>query len=239
MIALPLATHFLVTGKVYYTGNFTSPLFRRGSNLLTGGLHYHEKKTDCAAKLEKFKAEYSNVLSEDDFIEYAKECVKDAFIKYRSLFATDANLARTRAAFRACKVFDVLHLKTGPSHESLERMVDELANFGYPEFNDEFLQCMKDEIPLVLKLVTETKYNFEGDNAAKEAKMYMNRIKDRARAARKRATLHNIDDYLRHKESGGDTDLFENVGRMDGDVVYTNIEAAVHAAGKNNDNIEG
>ena len=52
------------------------------------------------------------------------------------------------------------------------------------------------------------------------------------------ATLHNIDDYLRHKKSGGDTDLFENVDRMDGDVVYINIEAAVRAAGENNDNID-
>jgi len=60
--------------------------------------------------------------------------------------------------------------------------------YGYPEFNDEFLQCMKDEIPLVSKLVTEIKYNFEGDDAAKEAKTYMNRIKDRAQAAPKRHT---------------------------------------------------
>ena len=176
---------------------------------------------------------------EDDFIEYAKECVNGAFFKYRDLFASHANLARTWAAFQACKVFDVLYLKTGPAHESLEHMVDELANSGYPEFNYEFLQCMKGEIPLVLKVVTEMKFNFEGEDATKEAKLYMNRIKDRSRAARKCVTLHNIDDYLRHKESGGDTDLFENNDRMDGDVVYTNIEAAVHAAGKNNDNTEG
>ena len=31
--------------------------------------------------------------------------------------------------------------------------------------------------------------------------------------------------------------MFENVDGMDGDVVYTNIEAAVRAAGENNDNI--
>ena len=33
----------------------------------------NKKKTKCAGKLEKFRAEYGNVLSEDDFIEYAKE----------------------------------------------------------------------------------------------------------------------------------------------------------------------
>ena len=93
-------------------------------------------------------------MSEDDFIEYANQCVKGAFEKYRDLFHSDANLAHTRADIQACKVFDVLYLQTGPSHEYLECMVNELANFGYPEFNDEFLQCMKDKIPLVLKVVT-------------------------------------------------------------------------------------
>ena len=101
---------------------------------------------------------------------------------------------------------------------------------------------LKGKNPLVLKLVTEMKYNFEGEHAANEAKLSIKRIKDRAQVARKCAILfailYNTDECLRNKESSGGTDLFENVDGMEGDEVYTNIEAAVHAAGENNDNID-
>ena len=84
----------------------------------------------------------------------------------------------------------MLYLKTEPSYESLERMVNELANFGYPEFNTE------GKIPLVLKLVREMKYNFERESAANEAKLHINRIKDMAQ-------LYSIDGYFRRKRVMG------------------------------------
>ena len=40
---------------------------------------------------------------------------------------------------------------------------------------------MKDEVPKLLKLVDSMPYNFEDEDAEKEAKLYHNRLKGRAR----------------------------------------------------------
>ena len=37
----------------------------------------------------------------------------------------------------ACKVFDILYLKDGPEIVVLERMIDELTNFGFVQYNNE------------------------------------------------------------------------------------------------------
>ena len=103
--------------------------------------------------LAEFESEYGNILTEDDFVNYAKSCVKGAFDKYRELFSEDEDLVRVRKAFRACKVFDILFLRSGPSIESLERMIDELVHFELEELDDDFLKSLKKEIPKLLKLV--------------------------------------------------------------------------------------
>lgn len=45
---------------------------------------------------------------------------------------------------------------------------------------------MKDEVPKLLKLVDSMPYNFEDEDAEKEAKLYHNRLKERARQVRQR-----------------------------------------------------
>jgi hypothetical protein len=65
---------------------------------------------DATTALMNFEASYNHVLTEEDFIEYAKKCVQPAFDKYNNLFADDAALAQAKKAFQACKLFDVLHL---------------------------------------------------------------------------------------------------------------------------------
>ena len=173
---------------------------------------------------------YGNILTEEDFIEYAKKCTRGAFLKYKKLFEDDQTLVRIRKANRACKVFDVLFLRSGPSVDTLNRLIDELAHFEFKEFNEEFLQKMKDEVPKLLKLVDSMPYNFEGEDAETESKLYLNRLKIRARQARQRATLKNIDNHLRQKEEEGEVDY-------DFESAFGSIEDMVHSAGEDEDDI--
>jgi hypothetical protein len=119
---------------------------------------------DATTALTNFEASYNHVLTEEDFIGYAKKCVQPAFDKYNNLFlfAGDAALAQAKKAFQACKLFDVLHLKSGPSHKSLFRLIDDLIHFDFPEFDEEFRDQMKEEVPELLNLATTLQHYLEG-----------------------------------------------------------------------------
>ena len=118
------------------------------------------------AAFERMKKVYDNVLTHDDFISHAKKVARPALAKYNSLFEQDKHLKRIRQALISCKVFDILHLKSGPSLTSLHRCIDNLKHFEFDEFDDDFLGELKKELPDLLRLVNEIEYDFEGEDAA-------------------------------------------------------------------------
>lgn len=109
-------------------------------------------------------------------------------------------------------------------------MIDDLAYFEFKEFDEDVLATMKREIPELLKLVDEMKYDFEGKEAAKEGRLYEERLKSRARRSRQLGTLRNIDDYIRKmEEEGGDEYDFQSA--------FGSIEEVVKGAGENDSGI--
>ena len=53
----------------------------------------------------KFVYDHGDIITEEDFEEYAKICVQTAIDKYQKLFSFDVNLIRVRKALHACKFF--------------------------------------------------------------------------------------------------------------------------------------
>ena len=51
----------------------------------------------------KFVYDHGDIVTEEDFEEYAKICVQTAIDKYQKLFSFDVNLIRVQKALRACK----------------------------------------------------------------------------------------------------------------------------------------
>ena len=160
--------------------------------------------------------------------------MKPAFDKYESLFENDEDLKRSKKAFLACKLFDVLYLRSGPSHESLGRLIDDLKCFGFPEFDENYLTQRKRETPERLQLAASMTHNFEGEDATKEMRLFHARVKERARKDQQRATLFNVDSYLREAEEEGlsITDAAAGEGEVDG---FTGVEAAILAAAEDAD----
>ena len=113
-----------------------------------------------------------------------------AFDKVVNLFTHDADVIRTKNAYLACKVFDILYLRTEPSITDLELMIDDIAFFQFPEFTVEFLQQMKDELPNLLRLVSTNDFDFDARDVG--GKKYNDRVITRARRARKRAIVLEV-----------------------------------------------
>ena len=130
-------------------------------------------------------------ITEEDFIRYAESIVECAFEKYRLLFEKDADLIRSRSAFMGCKAFDILYLRLSPSVIEVERLVDKLVNFVFDEFSDEFISGMKNEIPDLLELVNSIQFDFEEE--PDPSNLYRNRVLARARRARQRAIICEIE----------------------------------------------
>ena len=181
--------------------------------------------------VKEFESDYDNILTEEDFIEHAKACGKGAYDKYTQLFSDDQALARARKAFRACQVFDVLYLRSGPSIERLYRLIDELIHFDFSEFDEGFRNNMKKEVPALIKLVDGMKYDFEGDDAKEESQLYIERLKMKASEARKRATLENIDKYLQEQEEGVPGGGYDFVA------AFSSIEDLVRTTGEDDSGI--
>ena len=122
-------------------------------------------------------------ISEEDFLSYAKTKVKCAFEKLNKLFNEDNDIVQTNKALSACKVFDILFLRTRPSIANLKLMIDDLSCFNFPEFTDDFLKNMKAELPSLMDLAIT--YEFDFDTEDEESTKYKNRVLSRARRAKK------------------------------------------------------
>ena len=90
-----------------------------------------------------------------------------------------------------CKAFDILYLRLSPSVIEVERLVDKLVNFVFDEFSDEFISGMKNEIPDLLELVNSIQFDFEEE--PDPSNLYRNRVLARARRARQRAIICEIE----------------------------------------------
>ena len=190
-----------VTGRSRTRGrrvDYASIVNRRAANTNTIEHHTHisSELNEKAAELVEFEKALNTSqeallalqaklgpISEEDFMNYAKSKVNCAFEKLDKLFNEDNDIVRTNKALSACKVFDILFLRTRPSIANLKLMIDDLSCFNFPEFTDDFLKNMKAELPSLLDLVTT--YEFDFDDKDKESKEYKNRVLSRARRAKK------------------------------------------------------
>ena len=62
-------------------------------------------------------------------------------------------------------------------------MIDELVHLEFPEFTEEFLISLKKEVLELLKLSTSLRFDFEGEDIDETARLYRERVKEKARAA--------------------------------------------------------
>ena len=90
---------------------------------------------------------------------------------------------------------------------------------------------MKREIPELLQLVATMPYRCEGEDATEKKQLFHARIKERMRKDQQRATLFNVDEYLRQAEEAG-VGIAEAAGEGDG---FTGIKAAIQEAAENAD----
>ena len=141
-------------------------------------------------------------LTEEDFMRYASRKVECAFIKGRKLFNEDVDVVRTNKALSACKVFDIIFLRTSPSLANLGLMIDDLSYFNFPELTDEFLQNMKDELPNLLELAVT--YDFDFESIDGEGEKYTKRVLTRARRVRKRAIMCEVERRMHRGENNED-----------------------------------
>eukprot|EP00979_Chaetoceros_neogracilis_P000122 scaffold30_cov133-Chaetoceros_neogracile.AAC.3 len=81
-------------------------------------------------------------------------------------------------------------------------MIDDLKSFDFPEFAAEFLWNMKKELPALLHLVTNFEYDFEEEDP--DGTKDTNSILSRARRARKRAILKEIEERIGRNEVNGE-----------------------------------
>ena len=114
--------------------------------------------------------------------------------------------------------------------ESLKRLIDELVHFKFKEFDHDFLENLKKELPKLLSMVNNVLYSFQGEDAVKESKLYEERLKEKARRARQRATLTNIDKYLQDKEAG-------LVADFDIEAAFGSVEGMIRSAGEDDSDI--
>jgi hypothetical protein len=141
-------------------------------------------------------------ISEEDFLKHAEEVVEPAFKKYKSLLQAVSephqkvpDFMRAKRAFSACKLFDPLFLASDTSINALNALADELVNFGYPEFDEDFIKELKKEIPEAIKYATKA-FNWD---KVESSKTYHERVLRRARQERQRIL------YPEGEGAGGDT----------------------------------
>ena len=111
------------------------------------------KEADDKRKaLDEWKQKFPNQ-NRDELIEHAKLVCEPAITYYKQQFIEEGgDLYKLRKRGMACALFDPLFLK-GKEEEigRLELLADELKNFEYRHFTDEFIQELKKEIPLAVE----------------------------------------------------------------------------------------
>ena len=151
--------------------------------------------------LDELDTELDGIITETDFVDHCKEITEAVFDKYKKMMRNEF-VHKAQRAFTACKVFDILYLQDGPETVVLERMIDELSNFGFTEFNDpEFINGMKLELKDLLDLANTMPFNFDDEPDTSE--LYTNRRLIRKRRAAKRHALEMINDLYKENEQQG------------------------------------
>ncbi len=88
-------------------------------------------------------------LSKEDFISHANNCVKPGYEYFMKLFSEGGEMYPFFNALYGATVFNPMVLsKVNP--QNLMLRLDELKNFGFKEFTDEFIQKLKDLLPSVI-----------------------------------------------------------------------------------------
>ena len=164
------------------------------------------KATDERKKIQfdlvQMDADLGGIISEFDFVMHCKEMTEAVFHKCKTMMENE-HVRKAIRAFMACKVFDILYLRDGPDAAVLERMIDELSNFGFAEFNDPtFVNGMKSEVKEVVLLATAMPFNFEKEPDPSE-QLHTNRRLVRRRRAEKRHALEMINELHKENEQEG------------------------------------
>jgi hypothetical protein len=58
-------------------------------------------------------------------------------------------------------------------------LIDDLIHFDFREFDEEFRDQMKEEVPELLNLATTLQHDLEGKDVTKEMKLFHQRVKER------------------------------------------------------------
>ena len=110
--------------------------------------------------LQAYNQLFGPAITEAEFLKLAVDVVAPGFAKYKKLLLLPhpgpgeqlSDLMKAKHAFKACKLFDPMFLKTEPSAQALEVVTENIKFFGFRHFTDEFIQNMKAEIPAVIEL---------------------------------------------------------------------------------------
>jgi hypothetical protein len=135
-------------------------------------------------------------ITKEEFVEHGKAVAQGAFDKYKKLFqatrapgAVMSDLMRAKRAFQACKLFDPFYLATDPPMTVLSSLADDLEFFAYPEFDNDFLAKLKEDIPEAIRLA---KQEFDWE-AIPGSKQYRQRVLGRARREQQRIAVANAE----------------------------------------------
>ena len=128
---------------------------------------------------------------EDTLLEYCANKADPVIGQYRNLFLDEnGDNFRIRKAALACKLFDPLYLK-GKEDElhTLFYLADQLSNFGYSEFDDDFIKLLKGEIPTAVQHANAI-FNWNEIDTTKQFKTRMQR-----RIKRHDLSIEDVDDW--------------------------------------------
>ena len=128
--------------------------------------------------------------------------IKPAIDKHKKLYSPsysrdaslDYPLYVSKRVFIANKIFDVLYLQDAVDNNvplvHLESLIEDLKYHKENSFMDEFCKEMKKELPKLLKIVTQHKFNIEKD--CEDSNLFENRIKSRRRRRRNMLAMSTL-----------------------------------------------
>ena len=102
---------------------------------------------DGKDRYRRWKAKVGSVTAAE-FIEFGKICVEPGYAYFRKRYIhEEGKLHSLYLAFKGAEIFDPLRVKE-MSKPATMLQADLLPRFGFPEFNDEFVEALKKEIPV-------------------------------------------------------------------------------------------
>jgi len=142
-----------------------------------------KRREDINESAEKYKKSFDDWSAKfphrtrESLIDHGKSIAAPLNKYYTDLFLKeDGDCYNTRQAVLACKIFDPLFLK-GKQNDlpRLYALADQLKHFGYSDFTQDFIDCLKKEIP---QAITDANEHFDW-NAIKETKQFKTRMQKR------------------------------------------------------------